>query len=302
MPRLLAVVLIYVMIVVGILALSYLILPSFLSDVADFMKTLPNYITTLNVKSKSTVGSDFFGWQTAIQGLSNSESLGDAVRNITTSLSTTTGSVLATFTAIFGGVTSFVLIIVLSFYMSVREHGIEEFLRIVAPIKHEAYVIGLWKRTQHKIGRWIQGQFILALIVGVLVFIGLSLLHVKHAFLFALISTVFEIIPIFGPFIGSVPGVLAAFVQGGLTFGVIIALMYLIIQQIESNVIYPLVVQKVLDIHPLIVIIALIVGLKLGGVLGVLLSVPLAAALMEYLTDISEGKRAMREKFSVSAE
>jgi predicted PurR-regulated permease PerM len=78
--------------------------------------------------------------------------------------------------------------------------------------------------------------------------------------------------------------------------------MYLIVQQIESNIIYPLVVKKVLDLNPLVVIIALLVGLQLGGVLGVLLSVPIAAALTEYLKDISKNKAAAREKYGAQPE
>jgi predicted PurR-regulated permease PerM len=301
-PRLLAVAVIYTLIIVGIITLSYLILPFFITNLAGFVETLPQHIMALNVKTKTGLGTDFSSWQSALSGLSKSQSLGQLVENVTTGLSTATGSILATITAVFGGLTSFVLMIVLSFYLSVRERGIEEFLRIVTPVRKEEYIINLWRRTQHKIGRWLQGQLLLAVIVGVLVFIGLTILGVKNAFLFALLSAVFEIIPIFGPVIGAVPGVITGFLQGGLTFGVVVALMYLIIQQIESNVIFPLVFRKILDIHPLIIIIALMIGYKLGGILGVLLSVPIAAAITEYVSDVSKNKNTTREKFGMTIE
>ena len=297
MPRVLATVLIYVALIVALVALFYLIVPTFINDLARFMALLPKKISALNLKTKG-IGSDFFSWQSAVQGLSKSETLAQAVQNLTTTFSTASASILDTLTTVFGGVVSFLLIFVLSFYFAVREGAIEEFLRLITPLKHEAYVVGLWRRTQHKIGRWIQGQFILALMIGILVYIGLRILNVQNAFFLAIVSTVFEIVPVFGPIIGSVPGVLVGFIQGGFTFGAIVALMYLIVQQIESNVIYPLVVRKVLDVPPLVVMIALIIGARLGGFLGILLSVPLAAALTEYMYDVGKKRTAARARLN----
>jgi predicted PurR-regulated permease PerM len=294
-PRVLATLVIYAILIAIVVATFYLIVPSFLDDLAKFMNLLPQKISALSVKTKG-IGSDFFSWQTAVQGLSKSESIGQAVQNLTGTFSTASESILATLTAIFGGVVSFLLIVVLSFYFAVQEGSIEEFLRLITPIHHELYVVDLWRRTQHKIGRWIQGQLILAIIIGVLVYIGLRILNVPNPFFLAMISTIFEIIPVFGPFIGSVPGVLVGFLQGGFAYGLIVALMYLIVQQIESNVIYPLVVKKVLDVPPLVVMIALVVGAKLGGFLGILLSVPLAAALTEYMYDVGKKRTVLRTK------
>lgn len=297
LPRVVAVIAIYVVIIIFIVAISYLVIPSLVEDVANFMNMLPQYITTLDVKSTDT-SSNLFGIQSAVQGLSKSESLGDATKNITTALATSSGSILTMLTTIFGGVLSLFLVLVLSFYLAVQKDGIEEFLRLVVPLRQEKYIIDLWQRTQHKIGRWMQGQIILAAIVGVLVFVTLTLLGVPNAFFLAIISTLFEIIPVFGPIIGAVPGVLTGFIDGGITFALLLAVVYLIIQQIESNVIYPLVMRKVLDIHPLVVIIALIVGAKLGGFLGIIISVPAAVALTEFMSDLGKNRTAARELFS----
>jgi predicted PurR-regulated permease PerM len=78
--------------------------------------------------------------------------------------------------------------------------------------------------------------------------------------------------------------------------------MYIIVQQIESHVIYPLVMQKVLDIPPIVVILALVVGAKAGGFLGVLISVPVAVALTEIMNDIGRNRILAREKFSQQQE
>ena len=84
-----------------------------------------------------------------------------------------------TISAVFGGVLSFVLIVVLSFYLAVQEDGVSNFLKVITPLKNEKYIISLWKRSQKKIGYWMQGQILLGVIVGVLIYLGLTILGVK---------------------------------------------------------------------------------------------------------------------------
>jgi predicted PurR-regulated permease PerM len=291
-PRVVATIIIYTLMALAMTAFFYFILPTFLHDLVEFVRILPEKIKTL------TVDNELFAPRGTGTETTDTVSLSSLIQNITNSFSASSEGVLSTLSAISGGVTSFLLIFVLSFYFTVREGGIEDFLKLITPFRHESYVIGLWHRSQAKIGRWIQGQLILALIVGVLVFIGLTILGVRSALLLAFISTVLEIIPIFGPIIAAVPAILIAFTQGGFTFAIVVTVMYVVIQQIESNVIYPLVVRKVLDVPPLIVIIALLVGGKLGGFLGLLLSVPIAAAVLEYMNDVIKNRNVARAKFS----
>jgi predicted PurR-regulated permease PerM len=294
-PRVVAATLIYLVIGILLAGIFYLLLPAFLTDLAGFINTLPQYVTGSDISSGT--GLQVLGGRPAGE-MSHTQSFGQTAQNIINTFSAAGGGVLATLTKIFGGATSFVLIVVLSFYLAVQDHGVEQFLKTVTPLRKEEYVIDLWRRTQHKIGRWMQGQILLALIVGILLFIGLTILGVNHAFSLALIAMVFEIIPVFGPIISAVPGVITGFAQSGLTFAFIVALMYLVVQQIESHVIYPLVVKKVINVHPFIVIIALLVGIKLGGFLGALLSVPVATALMEFLNDLSKDRVAARARMN----
>ena len=135
----------------------------------------------------------------------------------------------------------------------------------------------------------MQGQMILALIMGVLVYLGLTILGVKHALLLSIIAAVFEIIPVFGPTLAAVPAVIIGFVDGGATLGFLTVALYAIVQQFENHLIYPLVVTRVVGVPALLVILALIVGAKLAGFLGILLSVPAAATIQELVKDI--GKR-----------
>ena len=200
------------------------------------------------------------------------------------------GNAVTAATRIFGGVFSFILIFVFSFYFAVIETGVDDFLQIVTPRSHQAYVLGLWKRSQHKIGLWMQGQLILGLLMGVLVYLGLTILGVPHALVLAVIAGCFEIIPVFGPILSAVPAVTIAFVGGGVSLGILTVALYVIAQQFENHLIYPLVVTRVVGVPPLLVILGLIVGAQLAGFLGIILSVPVAATLQEFVRDLEAGK------------
>jgi len=96
---------------------------------------------------------------------------------------------------------------------------------------------------------------------------------------------------LFGPILAAIPAVSIAFIDGGTSLGFMVVGLYVIIQQFENHLIYPLVVKKVVGVPPLMVILALLVGAKLAGFLGIIIAVPLAAVLMEFVNDWEKNKR-----------
>src|SRR6185437_11991013 len=154
----------------------------------------------------------------------------------------------------------------------------------------QPYVLNLWKRSQFKIGRWMQGQLVLALIVGIMLFLGLTILGIPYALLLSVIAGVFELIPVFGQILAAIPAVAIAYVDVGPTAALLVVGLYLVVQQFEAHLIYPIVVKKVVGIPPLLVILSLLVGFRLVGFLGVLLSVPIAGAIQEFVSDIDRAK------------
>jgi predicted PurR-regulated permease PerM len=114
--------------------------------------------------------------------------------------------------------------------------------------------------------------------------------------LLAVLAGVFELIPLFGAFLAAVPGIAIASVDGGITLGLMVTGLYLIISQFENHLIYPLVVTKVVGVPPLMVIIALIVGFQTAGFLGVILSVPVAAIVQELIKDVQKEKATFLKK------
>ena len=182
------------------------------------------------------------------------------------------------------------IIFVFSFYLGTQEKGIENFLRMVTPLKYEPYAIDLWRRSQGKLGRWFRAQMLLGAIVGVFIFIGLTMLGVEQALLLAVISALFEIIPVAGPILAAIPAVITGFVMSPI-IGVSIIALYVIVQQTESHIIIPVVMKKAVGLSPLIVVIALLIGAELGGIFGLLLAVPVTTVCAELLNDWDRKKR-----------
>lgn len=296
--RLVSIIGVYVVTAALLAAMFYFFIPVLASDVNTLLSSLPQYVDSISVwnpfSDSAVVG--FGKAREFAQGIalsspttvSQGEGILAGIARLSSAISE--GGLLQTASYFFGGFLSFVLIVVLSFYLAVQENGIEKFLRLVIPKRHEAYVVGLWQRSQEKIALWAQGQFVLALLVGILVYLGLTLLGVRNALLFALLAALFEIIPLFGPILAAIPAIAVSFVDGGLSAGLITVGLYVVIQQFENHLIYPLVVQKIVGVSPIIVILALLAGFKIAGFLGMLLSVPLATILVEVLNDFEKEK------------
>lgn len=290
-PRVIAVLLVYALILLGLFSLFYFFVPTLLQEASNFLAFLPTYTNSLDFSG--ALGGNFLSGPESIV---KTFSVRDALLDIQESFSNLSGGFVKSISFIFGGALSFILIIVFSFYFAVRETGVDDFLRVVTPVKHQSYILDLWKRSQIKIGRWMQGQLILAIIVGVLVYMGLTILDVRYALLLAVLAGIFELIPLFGAFLAAIPGIAIASVDGGLTLGLMVAGLYIIIQQFENHLIYPLVVTKVVGVPPLLVIIALIVGAQFAGFLGLILAVPIAAIVQEFVKDVQKEKETFLKK------
>jgi predicted PurR-regulated permease PerM len=123
---------------------------------------------------------------------------------------------------------------------------------------------------------YISGQLIEVLFVFVMMFIGYLVLGIRYAFLFAIIAGLCNLIPYIGPYLGLAPSFLVTVFTNPVR-GLLIILLVLIVQQLDSNLIYPNVIGKSLDIHPLTIIFIIIVGGNLAGLLGIFLGVPFYA-------------------------
>lgn len=290
--RVLAVIFMYLLAGGVFAGLLLLFIPPVLDDAANFLSRLPQTLASFNL-SEITHG--------LIPNINTADSA-VLLQDFSATLGATSGGIFTGLSAVFGGITAFLLIIVFSFYFSVQETGVDDFLRVVTPTAHQGYVLGLWKRSQAKIGKWMQGQVVLGIIVGVLLYLGLTILGVPNALLLAVLAGIFELIPVFGQILAVIPALAIAFGDGGVTAAFLVLGLYLVVQQFEAHLIYPVVVKKIVGVPPLLVILALLIGAKVAGFLGILLSVPIAAAIQELVADIDRAKTKALAKEGLTPE
>lgn len=283
--RIVAVSIVYATVFAAIFAVAYFFLPPVIQEAQGFIINAPAYLEALGL-SQTLPGLA----GPALEG-AGQRSIVDTLLAYQSAFTDASGSVIRTLSVVFGGVFSLLLVIVLSFYFAVQSTGVEDFIRLLTPPSKEQYAVGLWGRAQRKIGLWMQGQLLLSLISGTITYIGLFFLGVPYALLLAVLAAVLNLIPVFGSLIAGAFATMVAFAYGGLTLAAGTAILFIVINQFEGNVLYPWVVNKVVGIPPLLVIIALLVGGSLAGFLGVVLSIPLAAAAREFLGDFERSKR-----------
>lgn len=290
-PRLFGVIFIYLMMALCLVGIIFFLLIPLLSESGDFLRNSSYYFNPEKIINDGLLSS-----QPIVAGLTNSFDLDKVVVQINNIISTISSNTFGSVTTIFGGLLSFFLTIILSFYLAVEEDGVGKFLKAITTLKHEAYVVSLWKRSQRKIGLWMQGQLVLAVIIGMLVYLGLLIIGVPNALLLAVLAAAFEIIPLFGPILASIPAIMIAFVTGGMPLALVVIGLYIIIHQFENQLIYPLVVKKVVGVSPVVSILALAAGWELAGFMGLILSVPVASAVIEFFDDFEKDKIERFEK------
>ena len=284
---------IYVLVFGAIFAILYLFFPPIIADAAGFLSAMPRYLDTINITAPL---SNITNTVSVVSSQSQAQSYIQTLLSLQSLFTSSSGSVLQLLITFFGGIFSLVLVIVLSFYFALQDTGVDDFIRLVMPVKYEEYYVDLWKRSQKKIGLWMQGQILLSVIVGILVYLGLLIIGVPYALLLAVFTAMVEIIPVFGSIIAGVIAVIVGYSDGGVAIAAIVAGLYIVVNQFESNLIYPLIVKKIVGIPPLLVIVALIAGYTLAGFLGAILSVPMSAVLLEFITDFDKRKRREAHK------
>ncbi len=204
-------------------------------------------------------------------------------------LTSLSGNAFSLTLAIFDNFLTIIFLLVITFYLLLERNNLENRISALF-VGNEERTRKLITHIQEKLGSWFRGQLVLSIIIGVLSYIGLSILNIPYALPLSLMAGIMEVIPVIGPIISSLPAILVSLtISPVLGFGV--AIMYFVIQQLENHLIVPQVMKKAVGLNPLVVILTIAVGSRLLGFAGALLAVPMAAVLQILVTEVIEQKK-----------
>ncbi len=276
-PRILAVILVYVA-VFGILGLLiYWISPVFISEIQQFSQLFPQYFEKIAPSLRGL----------GIEAFENMESF---TKTLGIMLQKASSNILNAVSIIFGGISSTLFILTIALFLSFEEKGVEKVIGILSPKKYESYVLFLWGKSQSKVSGWFGSRLLICLFVGVVVFITLYLFNAKYALSLALLAGILDFIPILGPTIAG--AIIFIFVALDSWFkAIFVLIVFLLSQQIESSIIAPILTRKFVGLPPVLVLISLAIGGKLLGILGAILAIPLAGIMFEFLKDFLKKKK-----------
>lgn len=265
-PKILSIILVFIGTLLAFSLIVFSIAPFFTVQVQALLKEFPSYITSI---------SNFFKLNLDVSQLNSIVNSG---------VSTVGKSAFDITTKVLDAIFSVVMIFVIAFYLLIYERKIRQ--NISSKSKQNKQLI-LFSNIQSKLGSWARGQIILSFFVGALTWISLTILGLNFALPLAVLAGILEIIPTLGPIIAAVLAVIVA-LNVSLDMVIKVAVVFTIIQVIENNVLVPKIMEKAVGLNPLVVILAVIIGGKLMGVLGALLSIPFVSLLFVIYKSIKE--------------
>jgi predicted PurR-regulated permease PerM len=259
MPRSVSVIFIFLMALIAFMLFVYTFVPFVLIEV----NTVFGGVGKLSIGSMGNISSQFLSGQS---------------------------SPISIFSNFVGSFGLALAVIVCSFYLSIGHDGVERFLKVVIPPDYEETTMRIYARSKQLIGSWFRMQLLLSVIMAFIVWGGLAILGVKYAFLIAVIAGCFELVPFLGPIMSGAVAIVSALLTST-TLAIYTLIFFLIAQQFESHILVPILSRRAVGLHPVIVIVALLIGAEIGGVLGIIIAVPTAAVFQEVIQDWSSKRR-----------
>jgi len=187
-----------------------------------------------------------------------------------------------------------VLIFIASAYILFDYHRLAANVRRYVPVRWRATHADLSRKADRAVGGYLRGQILITIILGVLIWIGLTLSGVPLALAISFLAAVFNLVPYLGPVVGTLPAVLLGLTVSPLT-ALLALIVFIVANQIEAHLLSPMILGKSTDIHPVTVLISILIGIGFLGILGAFVAVPIAAMLKVVLEEYLLTRRAYRE-------
>ena len=280
--RTLAVAFLYVLAFSLICFLVYLPASRFIFEIRQFIGLFSFYFEQIAPPLRSL----------GISAFKDIESFVNALEKI---IEKATANIFNVLFSIFGGVGSTIFVISIAVFLSLEGKSIEENLVLLFPEEEEEFILSLWERCQKKVGLWFMASILSCIFVGALSFVALSLLKARYPLLLSLVAGALNFVPILGPIFTSFL-IFAILSLDSLTKAIFGLICFVIIQQIENNIVTPFITKKLVGLSPALILISLTTGGKLFGILGALLTIPLVGLAAEFLKGLLKRKREVKVK------
>lgn len=232
-------------------------IPPLLTETTNFFEQLPSIVAKLGVYNID-------------------------VSTLTGSLSSLPANVLRVALDTFSAVLFLSTTFVLSFYLVRERPNLEHYLKLFFDHARAESLTQTIYEIESKLGYWVRGEIFLMVCIGVLSFIGFSLIGLDYALPLALIAGLLELVPNLGPTLATIPAAIVGFSMSPL-HGLLVILVSITVQQLENNLIVPAIMRKAIGLHPLVTIVSLLIGFRLGGTMLAILALPLVLTIQAVL-------------------
>ena len=186
---------------------------------------------------------------------------------------------------VFSNLITTLAVLVFTFYFLLERPRASQTLTSLVGESMANKTLNILRLIEKRLGGWVRGELLLMLSIGIASYIGLTILHVDFALPLAIIAGVLEIVPTIGPIVSAIPAILVALATSPFLAVSVVAL-YFIIQQVENNVLVPLVMKKSIGFSPLVTLLSVMIGARFAGIVGAILAVPFVLVLKVIITEV----------------
>ncbi len=273
-PRTAAIVLVYLLVVALLGIIIALFVPPVLSQLSDFIGFVQHRIVDAYGQNDTFLTE----LRTNINNLISGRDV-QSISSIYQQFQGSFGAVFSTTLGFIGGIVALVTVFISSFYLLLEENNLDRFLGNFMGVERRAKVTHVIDKMSQKIGDWLRGQLMLMLTIGVVDGLALAFIGVPYPLLLGIWAGLTEAIPVIGAFLGAVPAVIIALVTLGWVKALVVLVAFLVVQQIENHILVPRIMGKALGLSPVMIIFSLLVWGQLLGFVGILIAIPITAAL-----------------------
>jgi predicted PurR-regulated permease PerM len=276
-PRMFSVIIVY-LVIFGILGFSiYLIVPILTSEIQQLVKILPQYFEKIAPPLRAL-------------GFRAFENIEEFTNLLNKSLEGVASTVFGAVAAIFGGALATFSIFSIALFLSLEEKPIERTLRLIFPKKYEDSLLEVWMRCRGKISGWFLSRILGSIFVGVLSYIAFLVFNTKYPFSLGLLSGILNFLPIVGPVITGTAIFVVTFLQD-FWRAIFVLIVFILIQQIENNILLPALTKKLAGLPPVLILLALTIGGILWGIWGAVLAIPFFGILFEFFKEFLQKRK-----------